>query len=538
VSLRRSPDTEIDVKTGTKGELALGHCLLDNEMRITWMDKKMEEWFGGISELYGRKCYRWFSKSFDVCTSCPALKVLGDRKKHILEIKSLKGVNGRLRYYRIAATPIASDDGTLDSVLLSYADITEERKKKNIERRRSARAKLINGEIKKISGFFKKVADKRTAKLRLATKELDTIYQLGNRLISSLDVGEILSSIVRIVPDLLGLSGCIVRILDEKSEKLKIEASSGLGEKYENEARYLSVGEGISGTVVLKRRPLAVTNVSANDDLKYRKECAKENIRSFLAVPIMFKSKILGVIIAFSRKVRHFNVTETNLLSSFAAHAAIALNNALIYKQLHYNYYNTIMTLVKTIEARDPYTCGHSERVTNYAVKLARRLQLSGEDIETLAYAGKLHDIGKIAVPDYILRKTSSLTAVEWAKIEAHPIKGTDLVMNLDFLKRCIPLIRHHHERFDGNGYPDRLKSHKIPYLARILSIADSFDAMTSERPYRRSLTIAEAMEEIKQNVNAQFDPELSRTFLSILKEHPDSTIAKKGWSKNIELAS
>ena len=144
-----------------------------------------------------------------------------------------------------------------------------------------------------------------------------------------------------------------------------------------------------------------------------------------------------------------------------------------------------ILALIRAVEARDAYTRGHSERVTAYAAKIAKRLKLDADSRELLLYAGKLHDIGKIAIPDLILNKKSALNADERAAIEAHPAKGVEMINSLKFLKRCFPLIRHHHERYDGNGYPDRLRGDQIPFLARILSVADAFDAMTSERPTR-----------------------------------------------------
>lgn len=379
-----------------------------------------------------------------------------------------------------------------------------------------------NQDVIKLNKSFKKLTNIYFVKLKLAKKELRGIYDLASRLITSLDVKEILDSIVNIVPKLLRASGCVVRIVDETKEKLKLEAASGVSSKFQEEVKILSIGEGVSGSVVKNGLPIVIPDISKDERVKYHIECSKEGMCSLLATPITFKDKILGVIIAFSRKARRFNVSEVKLLSTFAAYAAIALNNAILYNKVHINYYNTMITLVKTIEARDPYTCGHSERVTNYAIKIAKRLNLNRNDIELLVYAGKLHDIGKIAIPDFILKKTTALTMAERAEIQAHPTKGIEMINNLKFLKECFPLIRHHHERYDGNGYPDKLKGEQIPLLARILAVADAFDAMTSERPYRRALKIDEAIEEIKTNSATQFDPQIALQLISMLQKQYD----------------
>lgn len=384
----------------------------------------------------------------------------------------------------------------------------------------------------------KKSPNRDPAKLRLAHQKLKTIFELGNRLISTLDVKEVLSSIVNIVPKFLKVSGCVVRIVDETQTTLRLEAASGVSNGFQEEVYQLSTGEGISGTIVQGGRPIAISDISKDKRFKYHKECLREGMRSLLATPIIFENKILGVIIAFSKKTKHFNKPDINLLSTFAAHAAIALNNAILHKNAHLNYYNTITALVKTIEARDPYTCGHSERVTNYAIKIAKKINLSRDKIELLLYAGKLHDIGKIAIPDFILNKKVTLAPAEWIEIQAHPVKGIKMITNLKFLRKCFPLILHHHERYDGNGYPDKLKGDEIPFLARILSIADAFDAMTSERPYRKAFKINEAIEEVKRNSKTQFDPQLAELFISILQEHPHLKIIDRTSSHSMPLAS
>lgn len=361
--------------------------------------------------------------------------------------------------------------------------------------------------------------DDYSSELKLAKKELSSICEIGNRLISTLDVKEILKSIVNTIPKLLDVSGCSVYIVDTEHSQLKLEAASSVNRKFKNDICLSPACEVISNSVLKNRTPISVSDLLVDKRFIYNNKGFKKNVRSLIATPIIFKGKVLGVIVALSKKPKYFEESEINLLSAYAAHTAIALNNAFLHKNVHVNYYNTISALVKTIEARDPYTCGHSERVTDLALKIAKKLNLSEYEKELLLFSSKLHDIGKIAIPDFILNKKTALTEIERAIIQEHPIKGTEMISNLKFLERCTPIISHHHERYDGKGYPDGLKGNKIPLLARIVSLADAFDAMTSERPYRRRLKINEAVEEIKYNSNAQFDPKLAEIFVSIILE-------------------
>lgn len=374
----------------------------------------------------------------------------------------------------------------------------------------------------------KRVKQRHISNLKLAKEQLDTISKIGNKLTSTLDAGEILHSIVRSVPKFLKASGCVVRIIEDNKVSLRLEAAFGVSDIFRERVSILPIGEGISAHVIRKKQAVVIPEIESDRRFKFHVECLREGMQSLMAVPIIYKKDVLGVIAAFSRRKRKFGKPEIDLLSTFAVHAAIALNNAMLHKNIHLSYYSTISALVKTIEARDPYTCGHSERVTNYAIKIAKKINLGRSAIETLLYGGKLHDIGKIAIPDFILNKKTSLNEFEMSAIQDHPVRGIEMVTNLRFLKKCFPVILHHHERYDGRGYPDGLRGKDIPLLARILSVADAFDAMTSERPYRRSFDIDDAVDEIKKNSSTQFDPKLSKIFIELLRESNLQLLSKR----------
>ena len=192
------------------------------------------------------------------------------------------------------------------------------------------------------------------------------------------------------------------------------------------------------------------------------------------------------------------------------------------YELLEKAYLESIETLRYTVEAKDPYTRGHSDRVSAFSVLIGKKIGLSDSDIRTLQIGGLFHDIGKIGVPDTILQKESKLTDDEYSQIKNHPSIGAHILSTATIFKDIIPIVKHHHERYDGNGYPGKLKGEEIPYLARITAIADSFDAMTSKRTYRDALPLDTVISEFERCKGTQFDPELTDVFLDILRNHYD----------------
>lgn len=191
-------------------------------------------------------------------------------------------------------------------------------------------------------------------------------------------------------------------------------------------------------------------------------------------------------------------------------------------EKLEKAYLDMIQTLRYTVEAKDTYTRGHSDRVSEYSVLIGQKLGLSDEEIKTLKIGGLFHDIGKIGIPDSILLKPSKLTDDEYSEIKNHPSIGAHILGAATIFKDIIPIVKHHHERYDGKGYPSGLKGEEIPYVARIAALADTFDAMTSRRSYRDKLDLEYVMNEIERCKGTQFDPELSDIFLNILKNDFD----------------
>ena len=189
-------------------------------------------------------------------------------------------------------------------------------------------------------------------------------------------------------------------------------------------------------------------------------------------------------------------------------------------EQLKTAYLESIQTLRYTVEAKDKYTRGHSDRVSEYSVLIGKYMNLPEEDLEILRIGGLFHDIGKIGIPDAILLKDSKLTDEEYSEIKNHPSIGKHILSNAKIFENIIPIVLHHHEKFNGNGYPEKLSGQNIPLHARIAAIADTFDAMTSKRSYRNALSLDVVREELINCSGTQFDPEILKVFLHILDNH------------------
>lgn len=195
----------------------------------------------------------------------------------------------------------------------------------------------------------------------------------------------------------------------------------------------------------------------------------------------------------------------------------LARHSFQMYTDMRVTYLSTIRALAKSIDIKDKYTGGHSERVAQYAVSIGRRMGLKTNDLEMLEYVALLHDIGKIGVPEAVLNKPGKLELGERSQINSHAAVGAEIISQVPFLSRGVEAVRHHHEWYNGNGYPDQVKGQEISQWARIIAVADAFDAMTSDRPYRKAWTVGQAAEELIRCSDTQFDPEVVKVFLTVL---------------------
>jgi len=244
------------------------------------------------------------------------------------------------------------------------------------------------------------------------------------------------------------------------------------------------------------------------------------NIRSFIVVPLKIREKIFGVLTAsITCGDNRFNEKDLYYLSFMTHKAAYVIENMALYENIYENLFSTLFAFVKALEARDAYTQKHSTRVADVAMLIAEEMKCSEDELNILNVAGRLHDIGKIGIRDDILLKPGKLTVAEFNKIKEHPDIGADIVGQLGLWGTEQKIIRCHHERFDGSGYPNGLKGDEIPLLSRILAVADSFDAMASDRSYRKKLPNLEVVRNIQKGAGTQFDSKVVDAFEFVLKQ-------------------
>jgi response regulator RpfG family c-di-GMP phosphodiesterase len=243
-----------------------------------------------------------------------------------------------------------------------------------------------------------------------------------------------------------------------------------------------------------------------------------EMVNSLICVPLTIRNNVFGIL-TLSRKRNgiEFTPKDLNYIVSLTKRASLNLENRILYESTYTNIMDTFRSLAASIQLRDHYTEEHSIRVTDLVIKTATAMELAPQEIESLRISGMLHDIGKIAIPDSILLKPDRLTNEEFTIIKNHPVLGENILKPVLLFGNEIKTVRHHHERWDGRGYPDGLCGEDIPLSARILSVVDSFDAMTNNRPYRKALSLAEAVDELQRNSHLQFDQIIVECFLEIL---------------------
>ncbi len=347
-------------------------------------------------------------------------------------------------------------------------------------------------------------------------QELDALHNIALSLGSTLDLNTLLKQVIDEAIKVTDAETGSIMLVDTQTDTLSIKVARGIPPEIAKATR-MRMGEGIAGWVAKTSKPLVLIN---GQDVRFQEHLKREEIISALTVPLRVREKVIGVL-SVNRKKNTEVFTEDNLrvITSFAAQAAEAIENARLFENLENTFLGTISALAAAVDAKDHYTYGHSEMVTEFAVDTAKELMLPAEEIKKIEIASKLHDIGKIGIDGVILNKPGKLTPQERRIIEEHPRIAVDILKSVEPLKDIIPLILYHHERFDGTGYPLGLSGRSIPLGARILATADAFNAMVSDRPYRAALDIGTAMNELRKNAGTQFDPEIVGAFLRAVEK-------------------
>jgi len=351
--------------------------------------------------------------------------------------------------------------------------------------------------------------------------ELSALFDVGKMATASLHIEDVLQFVAGAVTEAVHAEGSYVFLWDERVERLALRASQGFLAEDVGRMKFRP-GEGLGGWVFLEGRTVNAPDLAADPrwkrDPHHEAPLPSGQANNALVVPLVAGKKTLGVLGVINKiGAPAFTASDESLLSTLAGQVAIAIENARLYEDVRGLSVAAIRSLATAIDARDPYTSGHSEDVAHLAVQLARELGWSGADLEMLEFAALLHDVGKIAVPDAILQKAKPLTPDEWNIIHLHPYHSAQIVKPIEPLQRIVPWVYHHQERWDGTGYPDGLKGEAIPLASRIIAVADAFNAMTTDRPYRKALPLAEALAEIERGAGGQFDPQLAEAFLRLM---------------------
>jgi len=351
-------------------------------------------------------------------------------------------------------------------------------------------------------------------------EELSLVFRMGQEMFSNVNIDNIARVMVDNVTKLTNSEICTLFLEDRNTQMYVPIYGKGVKKEFLDKMRF-KIGESISGWVMERGEPFIIYDIENNGWFKAQNR-GEYFVYSLASIPLVTKNRIIGVLNLSNKAAKQqYTNEEIAFVIGMANQAALAIQNANLYEQVQDNYLRTITALAFALDARDSYTRQHSENVTKYAVAIAQELGLPSKEIDCVRRAGLLHDIGKIGIRDGVLLKPTKLNDEEYDDIKNHPAKGETIVNALPFLRKEAQIIRHHHERFDGKGYPDNLTGEKIELGARILAVADSFDAMVENRVYRKALDILTAFEELKMNSGGQFDPIVVEALIRVIEKNP-----------------
>ena len=346
--------------------------------------------------------------------------------------------------------------------------------------------------------------------------KLNLLYKIGKTVMSETELPDLLNQTMLMTQRILNSATSSILLIDEQTGELLFEAATGKTGRALSEAR-MKVKSGVAAWVANHCQPLIVNDVKR--DPRFSGEIDQSSgftTKSILCVPLVIGGRSIGAIEVINKRSGEvFNNEDLELLSALASTTALAIDNARMHQAVLSAYLDNIKMLSETIDAKDPYTSGHSQRVSKYALMAGKSLSLSFRELQTIEYAGLLHDVGKVAIDEAILRKPDKLTPKEWAMMVTHPRVGATIISDIPALKEVKEHVLYHHERYDGTGYPERLKGERIPLGARLLAVADSFDTMITDRPYRAALSIDFALEELQRCSGTQFCPIAVEAFTS-----------------------
>ena len=361
--------------------------------------------------------------------------------------------------------------------------------------------------------------------LRQQLSRITGLREIDQAVASGQDFPRILGMILDNVAQQLVADAATLLLLDPHT--LGLEYASTWGFTAPLQGLAVRLGRDPAGEVALSRRALSVPNVQdIGVSPAWREVLTREGLRAYYGAPLLAKGRVLGVIEVFRRELFEPSALWLETLQTLTAQAAIAVDNAQLFTELERKnlelrlaYDETIEGWARALDLRDKETEGHSRRVTEMTVALCQQLGTTSEQLVQVRRGALLHDIGKVGIPDAVLLKPGKLTDEEWAEMRKHPGYAVDLLSPIEFLRPALDIPQYHHEKWDGSGYPLGLSGHAIPLTARAFAVVDVYDALTSDRPYRRAWTHARALEHIRSSAGTHFDPAVVAAFVHLLEQ-------------------
>lgn len=361
--------------------------------------------------------------------------------------------------------------------------------------------------------LYKESIDK-TMELTHKIETINVMHEIDRGILSTLDTQEILETITSMVTRLIPAERVTVVLVDRERGGFVYKA--GFGVKLAKGA-FVPFRDTSATEVIQTGKPQFTSDLaSEKDHLSLERALLDEGYHAHIRVPLTAEGEIAGLFNVGSKKVGAFVSEHLTILERLAAQTSVALKNARLVTELKDMFLGTITTLSSAIDAKSPWTAGHSKRVTRYALDIGKEMGLHAKDLKDLEIAGLLHDIGKLGTYQSILDKSYKLTEKETKVLRLHPSKGAEILSPIKQMREVIPAIRHHHEFYNGGGYPDGLKGEEIPLMARILCVADSVDAMSADRPYRKGKPMNVIIAELKHCSGTQFDPKVADVFVKM----------------------
>jgi len=374
---------------------------------------------------------------------------------------------------------------------------------------------LLNedNEIGELARYFERVnrnLEFKIQELEYSKKLIQNIFhKIGEAINSSRGIDSLLELVLESVANTINGRGGFIMLVSPISELLEPSVIY-CGDNDPPKISFIKIGQNIIGKVAKDNKPAIILSLEAQKDgLPFK---------SLLCVPLNYKNKVIGVMAIYDRKTKdYFSKEDLDLFKDIASQTAMAISNFQLNLDIEKAYLETIRALAMAVEAKDPYSGGHLDRVSKYATDIGRELGLGDEDMRILHDGAYLHDLGKIGISDKILLKNGKLTDEEFEEMKKHPIIGETIIKPVKSLSKLCNAVRAHQERWDGTGYPDGLKGEDIPLYARILAVADVYDALTTERPYKKAMSVKEAREELKKEAGIKLDKKVVDAFLKTI---------------------